>query len=218
MQKQEGTIAQMKSFIFKKQKVFIVGAGGHTRSLMSALEGMGVSILGIYDDAYSEGEKINGYPLVGSLDFIKKHDSLVLSAGDNVRREALYKTYASQILEKNIVHPLARIEKYASLGKSNQVLAFAFINNNARIGDNNLINTRAVIEHETHIGNHCHIAVGAILCGRVRVGDRCFVGAGAVIIDNIRIGHDVVVGANAVVVHDLLEPGVYVGNPARKIK
>lgn len=208
----------MKLSIFKKEKVSFVGAGGHTRSLMSALEGMGISILGIYDDAYNEGEKINGYPLIGSLDAIKNNDILVLSTGDNARREALYKIYASQVLEKNIIHPLARIEKYASLGKSNQILAFAFINNNVRIGDNNLINTRAIIEHETYIGNYCHIAVGAILCGRVRVSDRCFIGAGAVIIDNIRLGHDVVVGASAVVVHDLLEPGVYIGNPARKIK
>jgi acetyltransferase-like isoleucine patch superfamily enzyme len=41
-------------------------------------------------------------------------------------------------------------------------------------------------------------------------------GAGSVVRDRVQICHDVVVGAGAAVVGDLVEPGTYVGVPARK--
>ncbi|MFA5088107.1 MAG: acetyltransferase [Candidatus Omnitrophota bacterium] len=202
----------------KKEKIFIVGAGGHARSLMNALELSGFSILGLYDESCKKRETINGRPLVGSLAAIKSEDLLTIAAGDNQRRERLYRRYYRQILKKNVIHPTAQIEAQVSLGECNQILAQAFINSNVQIGNNNLINTRATIEHEVRVGDHCHISVGAIICGRVSIGDRCFIGAGAVIIDKIVLCDDVLVGANAVVIHDIKKPGTYVGNPARKVK
>ena len=41
------------------------------------------------------------------------------------------------------------------------------------------------------------------------------IGVGAVVRDFVQIGSNIVVGAGAVVVKDLLEPGTYVGCPAR---
>jgi len=74
------------------------------------------------------------------------------------------------------------------------------------------------LEHETEVGDHNHISVNATLCGRVKLGNLCFIGAGSVVIDKIKICDNVVLGANSVVIEDITEPGVYVGNPARKIK
>lgn len=55
------------------------------------------------------------------------------------------------------------------------------------------------------------------VCGNCRIGDGVFLGAGATVIEQIQIGPGVVVGAGATVVKDLIEPGVYVGTPARRI-
>jgi acetyltransferase-like isoleucine patch superfamily enzyme len=44
------------------------------------------------------------------------------------------------------------------------------------------------------------------------------VGAGATVIQYVSICQECVVGAGAVVIKDISEPGIYVGNPARKVR
>jgi acetyltransferase-like isoleucine patch superfamily enzyme len=51
----------------------------------------------------------------------------------------------------------------------------------------------------------------------VRIGDRAWIGARAMILPGVTVGDDVVIGAGSVVTRDCLEPGVYVGSPARKV-
>jgi len=43
-------------------------------------------------------------------------------------------------------------------------------------------------------------------------------GAGATVRDGRCIGDDIVIGAGAVVVSDLIQPGVYVGVPAKSLQ
>ena len=59
---------------------------------------------------------------------------------------------------------------------------------------------------------------GAILSGGTHIGNNSFIGTGAIIIQNINISENVLIGAGAVVIKDINEPGVYVGNPVRKIR
>jgi sugar O-acyltransferase (sialic acid O-acetyltransferase NeuD family) len=200
------------------EEVYLVGAGGHVRSLINILDLNGFKICGIYDDNFKNDEEINSYRLVGKLENIEADNKLILAVGGNKKRELLFYKYYNHIIKKRIVHPSAIIEENVKLGRGNQVFAGVYINTNAKIGDNNILNTKSIIEHEVVIGNHNHISVGTILCGRVRIGNNCFIGAGAVIIDKVLICDAVIVGANSVVVKDIVEPGTYVGNPVRKIK
>ena len=52
------------------------------------------------------------------------------------------------------------------------------------------------------------------------IGNNCFIGPFVEIQKDVSIGDNtnVVVGAGAVVTKDITEPGVYAGNPARKIR
>jgi len=50
-----------------------------------------------------------------------------------------------------------------------------------------------------------------------RIGSHVSIGTNATILP-VRITDHVVVGAGSVVTKDLLEPGIYAGNPARKIR
>lgn len=199
--------------------VFIIGSGGHARSLINIIELNSIAIGGIYDESFrvKNRESINGYSLKGKLSAIAPTQKLVLAIGDNKKREVLYERYRKQLLEAAVIHPSACIEKRVVLGACNSVFAKAYINSNVMIGDDNVINTGAIIEHESIIGNHNHISIGAIVCGRATVGNNCFIGAGAVVIDRIHLCDNVVVGAQAVVVKDIKHRGIYAGNPARKI-
>lgn len=201
-------------------KIFILGAGGHTRSLINLLEYNNFEIGGIYDDHFDDHneEIINTYTVIGKPDALKKTELAVLSFGESEKRKQLFLQLKDQILKENLVHPKAIIENYFETGFSNQIFANVFINSNVRIGVNNIINTGAILEHEVSIGDHNHISVGSIVCGRVTIGNGCFIGAGATIIDKLKITNDVIIGANSVVINNIDQPGTYVGSPARRVK
>ncbi len=197
----------------------IIGAGGHTRSLISLIEKNGFEIHGIYDDTCDpqNHEEINGYPVLGKISQVRE-GKVILSFGDCLKRYRLFNEFQKRVLLQNLIHPTAHIENLADIGTANQVFAGVIINSNVKIGKNNIINTGAIIEHEVNIGSHNHISVGANVCGRINIGNWCYIGAGSTIIDKLSIVDHVVIGANTVVIHDIAEAGTYVGNPARRVK
>lgn len=81
-----------------------------------------------------------------------------------------------------------------------------------------VINTKAVIEHGCILGNNVFVGPGAIVCGDTCIGDNVLVGAGVIIRDGIEITENVTIGMGSVVVRSIVEPGVYLGNPCRKIR
>jgi len=202
-------------------KINIIGAGGHTRSLIPVIRHSNLEIDGIYDDGFKADiqEVIEGISVKGMLEVAFKSDaSFVISIGDISIRKKIYESYKRAIYQPNLIGEQVLIRKSAQLGRSNQIMPFVFINSMAKIGNNNIINSKALIEHESVIGDHCHVAVGAVISGRVTIGNCCFIGAGAIVKDKIKICDDVIIGAGAVVVNNITEPGTYVGNPLRKIK
>jgi len=202
------------------KSVVLIGSGGHARSVVALLHNNGFAIKGIYDNSWKADslETILSIPVCGTIKVVPSHETICLAVGDNTTREELFQQFSKYILKEVIEHPRAYIENSAVIGNSNLIFANAFINADVKIGDNNILNTACIIEHECVIGNHNHISVSAALCGRVTIGNNCFIGAGAIIKDKIKICDHVIIGAGAVVVKDIVEPGIYVGNPSRKIK
>ena len=76
----------------------------------------------------------------------------------------------------------------------------------------------STVAHDCVLGEEVSINPGARVNGHVVLGDRVTIGAQAAILEGVRIASDVIVGMGAVVVKDIDEPGIYVGNPARRIK
>ena len=203
-----------------KKEIIIMGAGGQARSLIPILIQNNYNIHGILDDTFDSGkqESILNIKLIGAFEHFRYNMPVVLAIGDNLKRMQLFERFRSDILRDNLCHNTSFIDPDTNMGNSNQIFGRCFINARVIIGDNNIINTGSILEHEVKIGSHNHISVGSILCGRVTIGDRCFIGAGAVVIDKLSVCSDVIVGANSVVISHITEPGVYVGNPARKVK
>lgn len=203
-----------------KKPVIVIGAGGHARSVIPLLRNFGFDPQGIYDDSWRAGleEVIFGCKVQGNVDALPDNSKIVLAVGNNSARSDYFKRLQDSILKENVIHSTAHLEIDTRLGAANLVFPKVFINAAALIGDNNIINSGSIIEHECILGSHSHISVGAILSGRVKVGSYCFIGAGAVVRDKISICDHVTVGAGAVVVKDIVEPGLYAGCPARKLK
>lgn len=50
------------------------------------------------------------------------------------------------------------------------------------------------------------------------IGYGAIIGSDVSMIVGVRIGDNVIIGASALVTKDVLEPGIYIGNPLRKLK
>jgi acetyltransferase-like isoleucine patch superfamily enzyme len=111
---------------------------------------------------------------------------------------------------------------------------FVEIQKNVLIGANCKIQSHSFICELVTIGNNCFISHGVMfindsfstgrpaggnknLWKKTLIGNNVSIGTNSTILP-VKIADDIVVGAGAVVTKDLLEPGIYAGNPARKIR
>lgn len=111
---------------------------------------------------------------------------------------------------------------------------FAEIQKNVIIGNNCRIQSHAFICEFVETGNNCFISHGAKFINdlfasggpaggdktkwkKTFIGNNVSIGTNATILP-VKICDNTVIGAGSVVTKDITEPGIYAGNPARKIR
>ena len=121
-----------------------------------------------------------------------------------------------------------------SIGNDSFVGPFVEIQKNTTIGKNTKIQSHSFICELVSIGDECFIGHGVMFIndlfseGRpangnkdfwrnTKIGNNVSIGSNATILP-VEICDHVVIGAGAVVTKNIVESGVYVGNPAKKIK
>jgi acetyltransferase-like isoleucine patch superfamily enzyme len=124
--------------------------------------------------------------------------------------------YGCTIGEGSFVGPFVEIQRGVVIGKRCRVQSHAFICELVAIGDDCFISHGAMFINDL-------FAAGGPAKGRrdlwrsSRIGNQVSIGTNATILP-VSIADRVVIGAGAVVTKDLLEPGVYAGNPARLLR
>lgn len=120
------------------------------------------------------------------------------------------------------------------LGNDCFVGPFVEIQKGVKIGDRCKIQSHSFICELVTIGNDCFIGHGVMfvndkfsnggpaagnkdLWGSVNIDNKVSIGSNATILP-VSICADVVIGAGSVVTKSITEPGVYAGNPAKKIR
>ena len=121
-----------------------------------------------------------------------------------------------------------------SIGDDSFVGPFVEIQKNTTIGKNTKIQSHSFICELVSIGNECFIGHGVMFINdlfsegkpangnkdfwkNTKIGNNVSIGSNATILP-VEICDYVVIGAGAVVTKNIVESGVYVGNPAKKIK
>lgn len=206
------------------QAVIVIGAGGHARVLIDALQRAGVPVLFATDaNRTKHGGSLLGVPVIGDDRAIASHPpgtvSLVVGLGtvgkDNVR-QAVFERLASEGHRfATVVHPRAIVAPDVTLLEGAQVMAGAVVQTGSHIGRNAIINTGARVDHDCRVGDHAHVAPGATLCGAVEIGAGSFIGAAACVIQSVRLGEGSMVAAGAIVVRDVPAGARVMGIPAR---
>lgn len=194
--------------------LYIFGFGGHARSVGDVALAAGIQRLVFIDSAARPGESFGEFRALAALpEEIDAGWVGFPALGDNGRRRELHESIA--LPQPALVAPTASIGRYASIADAVLVAHQAHVGPLVALERGVIINSGAVVDHESRVGAFSHVAVNATVAGRCRVGAEVFIGAGATVIDSITICDDVIVGAGATVTRDIVEPGVYVGTPAR---
>ena len=201
-------------------KIVSIGSGGQGKVAADIADKNGYTDIVFLDDD-PKTEKCGSYKVVGKCNEAANYkgaDFIVAIGNAFVRRKIQAKLSNEGMRIVSLVHPAAVVAPSVKIGVGTVIMAGAVINPNAEIGQGCIINTCASVDHDCCIGDFVHVSVGARVAGTVTVGDNTMVGAGAVIINNLKVVDGCVIGAGATVVKNIIEPGTYVGTPARKIK
>jgi sugar O-acyltransferase (sialic acid O-acetyltransferase NeuD family) len=206
-------------------EIVVLGGGGHAKVLVSIIKKLGYQVVG-YLDPEDRG-KVGGVAWVGDDSMLQEilrrhpvcHAALGLgkvdAASDRRIRLLGHLEHLGFTLPM-LVSPRACVNEEVELGTGTVVFDGAVINSGTKTGRGCIINTNSTVEHDCRLGDDVHVAPGAILSGGVTVGDQVMVGAGATVIQGVRIGPHCLVGAGSIVVRDLVEPGIYMGNPCKR--
>lgn len=197
--------------------VFVVGAGGHAKVVISTLQVLGHVVEAVFDDDPQRiGTDVGGVSVKGPVSQLSKEKGAraVVAVGDNRVRQDLASRF-TEIEWITVVHPDASVDASAKLGPGTVVFAGAVIQPDSEIGAHVIVNTGATIDHDCTVGDFVHVAPGTNLAGEVRVGNGAFLGMGAKALPGVRVGEWAIVGAGSVVVDDVSDGATVMGVPAK---
>lgn len=202
--------------------LLIVGAGGHGKVIADiAMKENKWSKIAFIDDKI-DLKTVMGLEVVGESNRIHAYietNKIIVAVGNNSTRKHIYNKIESMgACIPTLIHPSAIIGSDVFIDKGTVVMPGVVINCCSKIGKGCIINTGATVDHDNIIGDFVHISPGAHLAGTVTIGLETWIGIGAVISNNISIIGGCIIGASALIVKDIIDPGVYLGVPGKKIK
>jgi acetyltransferase-like isoleucine patch superfamily enzyme len=124
--------------------------------------------------------------------------------------------YGCRIGDNCFIGPFVEIQKGVNIGRGCKVQSHSFICELVQMGE------ECVMAHGVMFINDL-FRTGGPACGNrnlwksTRIGNRVSIGSNATILP-VTICDGVVIGAGSVVTHDIHEPGIYAGNPAKKLR
>jgi sugar O-acyltransferase (sialic acid O-acetyltransferase NeuD family) len=201
------------------RRVVVIGAGGHGKVTISALQAMGITVAAVYDDNSSRwGQQVLGVQIHGPISALADCSdcSGVVGIGDNRIRQKLVEALPLDWL--TVIHPFSYVHPTVTIGKGSVVMAGSVIQPDVVIGTHCIVNTVASVDHDCWIGDFSAIGPGTRLSGGVRLGNRCMLGTGCSVLPGITVEDDVVVGAGTVVICDLEARSFVVGTGLRTLR
>ncbi|MBN4056220.1 acetyltransferase [Rhodothermus sp. AH-315-K08] len=209
--------------------IVVIGGGGHATTVITAIrKGDKYRIKGYLDPA-DRGELL-GVPYLGddssflALKGEEEDNRVALGLGilnvehARVRHELMQRFRRHGWTFPAIRSPDCIVNEEVAIGPGSLLADGVIVNSRVKIGEGVIVNTGASIDHDCEVGDQVHIAPGATISGGVRIEDRVIVGAGATVIEEICVAAGTHIGAGAVVVRNIELAGLYVGNPARRIR
>lgn len=206
-------------------KIVIIGAGGFGREVHWLIEELNKNqnrwdFLGYIDDNIPVGTIINGYPIIGSVEWLNdKQLNVVCAIADpTTKKNVIAKLSFSKNLFPTLIHPNVTLSKFVEIGEGSIICLGSILTVNIKIGKFVIINVNSTIGHDSVIQDYSTVLPSASISGNVLVNERVSIGTGARILQGLSIGTNSVIGAGAVVTKNVPNNVVSIGIPAKTIK
>jgi len=204
------------------KKIGIIGFGSFTREIMCNIKtkfDIFVSKNYITNiENIEKIEKINNCKFYELEKFdYKKYLALVTIADIKLRNEIVndmpIKTEYFTYIDKNVHN----MDKNNKIGKGCIICSGSILTTNVSLGNFVHCNINTTIGHDTNIGNFCNMSPGVNISGKCNISDFVYIGTNASIKENMSVCKNVIIGLNSGVVKNIIDPGIYIGNPSKKL-
>jgi sugar O-acyltransferase (sialic acid O-acetyltransferase NeuD family) len=181
--------ASIRMTAMKEHRLVVLGAGGHARVVIAALQAAAVTVDGALDDCLGlHGGLVQGVPVLGPISLVATLGaSATIAIGGNRNRQRLASSYL-HIEWVSVVHPWSWLADPCAVGAGTVVCAGCVVQPGAVIGQHAIINTGASVDHDSVVGDFAHLAPGVRLAGHVTVGEGALLGIGSVVAPGCTIG------------------------------
>lgn len=211
------------------KKIVIIGSGGFAKEVGFLIDDINKKkqewdFLGFIDQSVDIGSHNGKYQVYQHDDWLDTVDYtlyVVFGIGNPQLISKIHKRLGKNqnIKFPNLIHPnvIGDWERIKT-GEGNIITAGNIFTTDIEFGSFNVFNLDCTIGHDTVIGSYNVFNPSVNLSGGLVIEDECMVGTGCQILQYKKIVSQTIVGAGAVVTKDLLEPGIYVGSPAKKLE
>lgn len=180
----------------------------------------------VFIDDFAKQSSINAIAIIGTTKDIvdlyknKLFDELIIGVGYKhlLKRKQLFEVFSKIIPFGTIIHSSSWVDESSVIKAGCVIYPSCSLDSNSFIEENTIINIGCTIAHDTIIGAHSFLSPRVALAGFVKVDELCVLGINSTIIDNLKISSGTQLGGGTVLIKDVLDSGLYVGNPARKIR
>lgn len=207
--------------------LIIVGASGFGREVVQYIEDINLSkptptwnVIGFIDDNLNALDNIShGYKVIDTIkDHLPRKGTFYVCALAFPRTKenivTLLKNRGAEFV--TIIHPTARISRYAKIGAGCIITPNSNVNTEARVGDFVAV-LASGIGHDATIGDFSTLSGHVCINGHVEVGQGVYIGCGALIAPGKKIGDHATIGIGSVVVSNVKPDITVFGNPAKKL-
>lgn len=204
------------------ESLFVIGAGGHAKSIAEVAIAAGFRIKAFISPEKDKSEFM-GIRVLRNLpeDIAARTESIAIGIGANfLREQVMFEIQVSCQPSRfpALIHPSAIIASSAQIDPGTTIHQNSVVGPSSRIGRFCTVNTSATIDHDCLMDDFSSLGPGAHTGGGVTIGKRAHISIGAIAIHGIEIGSDSILGAGSCATDSIPELTVSVGTPARAIK
>jgi sugar O-acyltransferase (sialic acid O-acetyltransferase NeuD family) len=209
--------------------IVVFGASGHAKEIEFILRSGGRNV-DFFVDRETRHKVLNNIKIVGEEDFysmVKGYNELInvfVGIGNSqIRKRVVEKIEALsiQIRFPNLLHNSVILDTQndrIKMGQGNIFFPGAILTTNIIMGNHNHFNLTSSVSHDCEIGEFNTFSPGVKIAGNVKIANCNFFGINSSVIDSVELKSDLIIGGGSSVIHNIIEPGTYVGLPARKVK
>lgn len=209
-------------------KVIILGGLGNGSVIAAAMKDANLrgetlwQFAGYLNDRMPEGEKIDGHPVLGSLDQVQRllHEgyhfinTIYRIDGQNRRINLFDRLAIPDNRLATFVHPLAYVAPGSEVGPGCVIMPNVCVSPGARLGRCCLVMVGATLGHNTWIGDHCHFAAQSCVGAYLKIANGVHIGLNASVRENLSIGENSTLAMGGVLLKDIGENEIWGGVPA----